>query len=86
MWAQSEVWVEGYQTENSSKVNFFKVNVLDLTEELDGLLKGPTLVDVIMGMWNDFLDYLCHHYGELSAFWKSYICRKLAAWLITFFL
>ena len=49
------------------------MSVLDLTqEELDGLLKSPILVDV-MGMWNDFLDALCHYNTELSAFWMSYI-------------
>ena len=41
-------------------------------EGFDQLLQSQVLPHV-MTMWKEFLNYLRHNNGELSAFWMSYV-------------
>ncbi len=41
-------------------------------QEFTNLMQSP-LLDELMSMWSDFLEYLRHNNGELSEYWMSYI-------------
>ena len=76
-WAEFMPWLETGDPDHHITVVSFLEQVDTFASNLkqegfDQLLQGQVLPQV-MTMWKEFLNYLRHNNGELSAFWMSYV-------------
>ena len=45
----------------------------DVEQAAFASLLQQSAVTYVLHLWNDFLNYLCHENGDMSAFWKTYV-------------